>query len=227
MEDRTEAFAGHLRGQMLSALELSTIALGLRLGLYGTLGDGRGRTAPGLADETALAERYVREWLEQQAVAGLLEVDRPEAPPSERRFPLPGEHATVLLDPTARGYAAASVISVASLPLELEDVAEVFRTGAGLAWHEIGYPDDVSRDANRAVFEHDLASWIAAIPRLHDRLSDRREPAPSPTSGAVAAGRASRWPPPTPACGSTGWTRTPRRSSWRAGMHASRGPRTA
>lgn len=177
MEDRTEAFAGHLRGQVLSALELSTIALGLRLGLYRTLGDGRWRTAPELADETALAERYVREWLEQQAVAGLLEVDRPEAPPSERRYRLSEERAMVLLDPTARGYAAASVISVASLPRELEDVAEVFRTGAGLAWHEIEYPDDVSRDANRAAFEHDLASWTAAIPWLHDRLSERREPA--------------------------------------------------
>ncbi len=177
MVDRTDAFAERLRGQMLSALELYTVALGERLGLYRALSDGRARTAPELAGETRLAERYLREWLEQQAVADVLEVHDPEAPPSERRYRLPREHATVLLDPTTRGYSAASVIGVASMPLELADVADAYRTGTGLSWHEIEYPQDVSRDANRAMFEHDLASWIAAVPRLHTRLSDPHDPA--------------------------------------------------
>jgi hypothetical protein len=43
-------------------------------------------TSSELAARTGTAERYVREWLEQQAVAGFLVVDDPEAEPTERRL---------------------------------------------------------------------------------------------------------------------------------------------
>ena len=175
--DRKAAFAESLRGQMLSALELFAVALGDRLGLYRALVDGRARTAPELAAEMGLAERYVREWLEQQAVAGVLEVDDVEAPPSDRRYHLPEEHAPALLDPTDHAYTAASLRSVASIPLELADVMEVFRTGGGLGWQAVEYEDSEARDANRATFEHDLAGWIAASPTVHERLKDRSRPA--------------------------------------------------
>lgn len=175
-DDRKAAFAERLRGQMLSALELSTVVLGDRLGLYRALADGRLRTAPELAADLGLAERYVREWLEQQAVAAVLEVDAAAAAPSERRYRLPAEHAAALLDPTDRAFSMASLRSVASIPLELADVAEVYRTGGGLAWHEVEYEDEESRDSNRATFEQDLASWIAAAPSVHERLSDAAHP---------------------------------------------------
>ncbi|HEX5949852.1 MAG TPA: SAM-dependent methyltransferase, partial [Actinomycetota bacterium] len=171
MEDRTEAFAERLRKGLLSALELYTIVLGDRLGLYRVLADGRARTAPELADEMDLAERYVREWLEQQAAAGILEVDDVAAAPAERRFALPAEHAATLLDPTDPAYTASALRSAASIPLELADVAQVFRTGGGLAWHEVEYAGDEARDANRATFERDLAGWIRAVPDVHARLS--------------------------------------------------------
>lgn len=176
MGNRRDAFAERLRGQMLSALELYATALGDRLGLYRALGEGRSHSAPELAAEMGLAERYVREWLEQQAVAGVLEVDDAGAEPSERRFRLPAEHAPAMLDPTDRTYVASSLRSVASIPLELADVIEVFRTGAGLEWHAVEYEDDEARDANRATFEHDLAGWIAAGPAVHQRLTDRSRP---------------------------------------------------
>ena len=169
--DRGEAFAERLRGQMLSALELFTVALGHRLGLYRALADGRPRTARDLAAELGLAERYVREWLEQQAVAAILEVDEVAAEPGDRRYALPAEHGVALLDPTDRTFVMASVRSIASIPVELGDIADVFRTGGGLAWHEIEYEGDEFRDGNRATFEHDLRSWIAAAPVVHARLS--------------------------------------------------------
>jgi 2-polyprenyl-3-methyl-5-hydroxy-6-metoxy-1,4-benzoquinol methylase len=176
-KDREGAFAERLRWQMLSALELYATVLGDRLGLYRALADGRARTAPELAAEMALTERYIREWLEQQAVAGVLAVDDVTAAPSGRRYHLPEEHAATLLDPTDPAYTAASLRSVVSVPLELADVIEVFRTGGGLEWHAVEYEDDEARDANRATFELDLADWIAAAPRVHARLSDGSRPA--------------------------------------------------
>jgi len=177
IDEPRDRFAERLRAQMLSALELYAIALGDRLGLYRVLRDGRSRTAPELATELGLADRYVREWLEQQAVAAILEVDDVAAGPSERRYRLPVEHAAPLLEPADPTYAMAALRSIASIPLELADVAGVFRTGGGLAWHEVEYGDEESRDGNRAAFEHDLAGWIASAPGIHARLADASRPA--------------------------------------------------
>ncbi|HEU4370656.1 MAG TPA: hypothetical protein VFV05_20735 [Methylomirabilota bacterium] len=58
-----------------------------RLGLY-TTGQAKGALTPaGLAATAGIAERYAREWLEQQAVAGLLAVDDAVGPAAERRDP--------------------------------------------------------------------------------------------------------------------------------------------
>jgi hypothetical protein len=171
-----EGFADRLRSQMLAALELYAIALGDRLGLYRTLGDGLLRSSAALARELGLTERYVREWLEQQAVAGVLEVDDADAGPSTRRYRLPAAHAPALLDPTEPSYVAASLRSVAFLPLELGDVIELFRTGGGLEWRAVEYELEESRDSNRSTFERGLASWIRAAPSVHERLSDATGP---------------------------------------------------
>ena len=55
-------------------------------------------TAPELAERSGTAPRYAREWLEQQAVAGLLTVDDETAAPDERRYTLPEAHRPVLVD---------------------------------------------------------------------------------------------------------------------------------
>ena len=51
-------------------------------------------TFPELAAKTGTHERYAREWLEQQAAAGILEVDDADEAPEARRYSLPpGESA--------------------------------------------------------------------------------------------------------------------------------------
>ncbi len=59
----------------LATLELANVERGVRLGLYETLWRDGPQTSGELANATGTVERYVREWLEQQAVAGVLEVD--------------------------------------------------------------------------------------------------------------------------------------------------------
>lgn len=66
------------------ALELFGVYLGTRLGLYRGLAGSAGLTPGGLADRAGIHPRYAREWLKQQAVAGLLEVDDVTGPAEDR-----------------------------------------------------------------------------------------------------------------------------------------------
>ena len=156
----------------LATQELLSSYLGLQLGLYDVL-----HTAPGTYDDLAaragVAPRYAREWLEQQAVAGILEVDDATRPPAERVFSLPAEHARVLTasdDPL-------SLASMAMLPLggianALPALLDAFRTGGGVPDARFGA--DWRRGhsgANRALFTHQLAGWIRrALPAVHAAL---------------------------------------------------------
>src|ERR1700716_2246018 len=58
----------------IAVLEMLTIYVGDRLGLYRALAQRGPSTAAELAGSAGIDARYAREWLEQQAVAGLLEV---------------------------------------------------------------------------------------------------------------------------------------------------------
>ena len=72
--ERADALAERLFGATLGALELFSVYLGVELGLYRTLERHGALTPNELAERAGIAPRYAREWLEQQAVAGLLEV---------------------------------------------------------------------------------------------------------------------------------------------------------
>src|SRR5262245_24876147 len=85
-EAQRDALAERRFGAALGAYELFTIHLGDRLGFYRTLVDEADVTSGELAEATETDERYAREWLEQQAVAGILEVDDVEAVADERRY---------------------------------------------------------------------------------------------------------------------------------------------
>ncbi len=75
-----------------------TVYLGDTLGLYRALERAGSMTASELAKDTGTFERYAREWLEQQATAGILTVDDASAGPDERRYVLPPGHIEPLLD---------------------------------------------------------------------------------------------------------------------------------
>src|ERR1700748_2780880 len=92
------ALADRLFRNMVGALELLTVYLGERLGLYKALYAGGPATSVELAARTGTNERYIREWLEHHAASGLLEVDDPAAGPLDRRYRLPPRHVPVLAD---------------------------------------------------------------------------------------------------------------------------------
>jgi hypothetical protein len=85
----TDALVERLFAATIDTLELASVHVGNRLGFYRALADGGDATPGELAARTGTAERYVREWLEQQAVAGFLSVDDADAEAAGRRYGLP------------------------------------------------------------------------------------------------------------------------------------------
>jgi 2-polyprenyl-3-methyl-5-hydroxy-6-metoxy-1,4-benzoquinol methylase len=163
------ALAERLFQDALGALELYTVYLGDRLGLYRALADGGPATSAELAGRTGTAERYVREWLEHQASSGLLEADEPAADPLARRYRLPPAHVPVLADPDDLRYQAHKGVDVVRAGRPLPQLVEAFRSGGApppLPWAPEG-----RAEFNRALFLNLLGSrWLPAIPEVDRRL---------------------------------------------------------
>jgi 2-polyprenyl-3-methyl-5-hydroxy-6-metoxy-1,4-benzoquinol methylase len=171
--DRTAARAGRLFQDAVGALELYTVYLGERLGLYRALADHGPATSSELAGRTGTAERYVREWLEHHAASGLLEVDDPRTDPLARRYRLPPEHVPVLVDTDDLRYQAYMGVDLVRAGRPLPQLVEAFRTGDApppLPWEPEG-----RAEFNRALFLNLLGKqWLPQIPEIDRRL--RAEP---------------------------------------------------
>src|SRR4029453_3037879 len=159
--DRTDELHERLFGNALGALELYTIYLGERLGLYRSLAESGAATSSQLAARTGTTERYVREWLEHHAASGLLVVDDPGAEPLARRYWLPPEHIPVLAKPDdVRSEAYTG-------PATLGGGCVCSRGGAFGVWNAPAPPTwepEGRADSNRARFINLLGTgWLPAI----------------------------------------------------------------
>src|SRR5262245_1222323 len=88
LEAQIGAYADRIFQTGLATMEAITISLGRELGLYEHLTADAGRTPAELAQRADIDERYAREWLEQQASAGLIDVADRSADPDQRRYAL-------------------------------------------------------------------------------------------------------------------------------------------
>lgn len=155
-----------------ATFDVFTIHLGRILGLYEALKEGA-LTSSELAERTSTNERYVREWLEQQAVTGILTVDDVGAPAHERCFALPPGYAETLLDRDSLRYVAPLASMAAVVGSQLNALADAFRTGGGVSSYDFGDEMRESQgDTNRALYLQRLAhEWLASDPRVDALLS--------------------------------------------------------
>jgi SAM-dependent methyltransferase len=162
-----EEFGERLFAAVLGTQLVQAAYLGDRLGYYRTLAAGP-RTPAELAESTGTAERYAREWLEHQAVAGVLTVDDPAAPPDRRRFRLPPGAAEVLTDVLSPNHVLPLARMAAGLGQHLDALAGAYRSGGGVAWAEFGGDARESQAAaNRPLFLGALPrDYLPSIPEI-------------------------------------------------------------
>lgn len=160
--------------------ELVSIAMGDKLGWYRALADAgsAGLTADELAQNTATNPRYAQEWLEQQAVAGLLTASRhadddaPEDQPGSFRFSLPPGGAAALVDEDSLDNLAPMVRMLMAGIANFPELVQAYRSGGGVPWAVVG---DEARDSqargNKAWYETRLGTALAGVGDVHSVLA--------------------------------------------------------
>lgn len=171
-EERRDALVQRFFDANLAMYDVATIYLGDRLGLYAALSEHGPSTSAELAGRTATVERYVREWLEQQAITGVLDVVNPDAAAAARRYALPAGHEEVLLHRDSLNYLAPFARFSVGVLTGLPQLLEAFRRGGGVPYPDYGVDArEGQADVNRTMYINLLGSeWLPAVPDVHARL---------------------------------------------------------
>ncbi|HKV55206.1 MAG TPA: class I SAM-dependent methyltransferase [Candidatus Binataceae bacterium] len=157
--EKAQKTAEQVFGLLGGALASAMIYLGDRLGLYTAMHGADPVTSDELARKTGLHERWVREWLQGQAAAHLLDYN------GDGRFALSPETALVLADENSPFFLAGGFCALPQQMAILERLPESFRTGVGLPYDAFG--PEGARGIERL-----LAPWFrtqlvpVALPKL-------------------------------------------------------------
>ncbi len=167
-----EAFVGRLFEAALGTVDVLTVYIGDRLGLYNALRDGGPMTPAELAARCSINERYAREWLEQQAVAGILAVEDVAEPEDARRYSLSEGQALVLTDPESAYSMAPLARAFVASAMALPKILDAFRTGGGVSWTDFGSDAiEAQGDFNRPWLLSSFGTeYLPLIPDVHRRL---------------------------------------------------------
>ncbi len=148
---RRQALQARLVQDLAAAHSAALVVLGDRLGLYRALAAGR-LTPAALAERTGTHERYVREWLRNQAAAGYVEHDTPSG-----SYGLSEEQAAVLAREDAPGFVPPAFQLAVGLAAGLDAVAEAFRSGGGVP------PGRYGADVDAGIAGGSRALWTGRL----------------------------------------------------------------
>lgn len=166
---KLDALVGRLVGDVGACMTGALIVLGDQLGLFKAMADGQPVSAGELATRTGLKERYVREWLSAQAAAEYVDYDE-----ATDRFSLSPEQAMTFAEEGSPAFFAGAFEITQAMWMDEGKVADAFRTGKGVGWHE--HSRCLFRGTERFFrpgYNANLqSSWIPALEGMEDKLSD-------------------------------------------------------
>jgi len=166
-EAKLEAFMGQAVTDMGAIISAPLMLIGEKLGLYKAMAHAGPLTSEEVAQRSGAAERYVREWLANQAAGGYVTYD-----PETERYTLPDEQALALADEDSPFYILGIYDSIASLYADEDQILEAFRSGEGMGWHEHDHrlfrgTERFFRPGYRASL---VAEWIPALDGVQEKL---------------------------------------------------------
>jgi 2-polyprenyl-3-methyl-5-hydroxy-6-metoxy-1,4-benzoquinol methylase len=165
-EQRLNAFLGKAVGDLGAAVSAVLVSIGDELGFYRTLAAAPA-TAGELAAKTGTNERYVREWLANQAAGGYVEYDA-----TSQKFSLSPEQALCLADPSGPADVPGAYAIVRDLFHVRDRAVDNFRTGKGMEWgeHHACLFHGTERFFRASYNSNLLSSWLPALDGAVDKL---------------------------------------------------------
>lgn len=166
-EARLGDFLGTVVNDFGALLSSALVILGDRLGLYEAMSDGTWISSEELAARTNVSERYLRDWLVNQAAGGYAEYDL-----ATNRYRLPLEHALVLAGRDGPADVPGGFVAFSAMIKAEPRIAEAMRAGGGLSWgeHDHAMFEGTERFF-RPAYAHNLVSaWIPALDGVGEKL---------------------------------------------------------
>jgi SAM-dependent methyltransferase len=159
--NKLNSFIGQFVTDLGAAVHSGMVVIGEKLGLYKALAEGP-LTPAQLAAKTHTDERYLREWLASQAAGGYVTYEEQSG-----QFSLSAEQAFALANEDSPAYLpGAFELALGSLAA-VPRIAEAFRTGAGMGWHE--HADGVFHGCEKFFRPGYAANLVSTwIPSLQD-----------------------------------------------------------
>ncbi len=166
-EAKLQAFVGRVVGDFGAALSSTLVYIGDKLGLYKAMAGAGPMTPAELADKTGTIERYVREWLINQAAGGYVEYD-----PGTQRYRLPPEQAVALADESSPFFVGGGFYVVKAMLRAEPRILEAFTRGGGMPWgdHDPDLFVGTERFFRPGYTAHLIESWIPALAGTRGRL---------------------------------------------------------
>ncbi len=166
-EDKMNEFLGKVVGDFGAALSSSLVYIGQKLGLYKALAADGPATPAELAQKTSTNERYIREWLLNQAASGYVDYDAESG-----RYSLSPEQTVALTDETSPFFVGGGFYVIKAMTHAVSRIENAFKNGGGILWGEHD-PDlfvGTERFFRPGYAAHLIASWIPALTGIEEKL---------------------------------------------------------
>jgi 2-polyprenyl-3-methyl-5-hydroxy-6-metoxy-1,4-benzoquinol methylase len=128
---KLEAFVEKAVNDFGAAVSAALVVIGDKLGLYKAMAGAPPMNSVELAAHTGTSERYIREWLLNQAAGGYLHFH-----PDTGKYSLPEEHVAALADDQSPYFVGGGFQVITAMIKADERILEAFRTGNGMFWGE-------------------------------------------------------------------------------------------
>jgi SAM-dependent methyltransferase len=166
-EAKLQAFIGKVLEDVGAAASAFLVFTGDRLGLYRAMAKAGPLSSDELAKQTGTDERYIREWLRNQAAGGYVAYDA-----ASDKYLLPPEQAVALTDEDSPAFVAGVFSSIIATARAQPKIAEAFKTGKGVGWHE---HDPILFEGTERFFRPLyngalVGSWIPALDGVEAKL---------------------------------------------------------
>ncbi|BCA53774.1 Methyltransferase type 11 [Nitrospira sp. KM1] len=166
-QDKLNNFLGKAIVDIAAAWSANMVLLGDKLGLYKAMADLGPVTSAELAAATETAERYIREWLGNQAAGGYVTYD-----PATGRYTLPSEQAAALANEDSPYFLPGAFQGIAAAFAANPKIEQRFRTGKGLGWEEHDHQlfEGTARFFRPNYVGNLVSNWIPSLDGVEAKL---------------------------------------------------------